>query len=323
MKKIVLRKCGLLLHILVLCLFFSTIFFNFAQAQSTFTIFGYVFTDSNSNEIRDGGETIWPGRTVELYTGPEYVPGIPTIAVIEYVRSTTTDGNGFYIFSGLTGGENWRVRHYPPPSGYDHTTDDSIPFVNVQSNKTHDFGLVLLATPTPLPTTPVPPTPTPLPPTPVPPTPTPLICGLPPQQCVNPPAGCSWGSFGRNANNCIISCSNLVCLQPTPIPPPEIQEIKPIRWGIYNPLAGNPQPQNVVELIILVSDWIFNIAGSLIVILIIYSGVRFLISRGNPSEIQKARGILYWALVGFAVVMIGKGFIYLVESILNGVKPIF
>ena len=64
---------------------------------------------------------------------------------------------------------------------------------------------------------------------------------------------------------------------------------------------------------------LFNIAGSLIVILIIYAGVRFMISRGNPGEIQKARGILYWALVGFAVVAIGKGFIYLLEGVISGI----
>lgn len=108
-----------------------------------------------------------------------------------------------------------------------------------------------------------------------------------------------------------------MCL--VPVPSPELQEGgQQLRWNIFNPLAGDPQPQNVVDLVILIARWLFDIAGSLIVILIIYAGIRFLLSRGNPPEIQKARNILLWALVGFAVVLIGQGFVFLVESILNG-----
>jgi len=108
-------------------------------------------------------------------------------------------------------------------------------------------------------------------------------------------------------------------------PPSRPGEPQIIPWGISNPLpffnlgSVSKQPTNLIELILGVSNWLFNIAGSLIVILIIYAGVRFMISRGNPGEIQKARGILYWALVGFAVVAIGKGFIYLLEGVISGI----
>ena len=113
-----------------------------ASPQS-FTISGYVFTDSNGNSVKDGGEPIWPGRTVELYTGP-YLPPPNEPGVIVYVRSTTTDSNGNYSFSGLTGGDNWRVRHIVP-SGYTRTTDDSLPiYTPLISDKTHNFGFIQL-----------------------------------------------------------------------------------------------------------------------------------------------------------------------------------
>ncbi len=107
------------------------------------------------------------------------------------------------------------------------------------------------------------------------------------------------------------------------LPPGQPGEDKLIKWGIFNPLIGMSKTQNVFDLVVIIADWILNIAGSLIIILIIYSGVRFLISRGNPGEIQKAKSILFWALVGFGVVLIGKGFIYLVESVLQGKMPTF
>lgn len=107
------------------------------------------------------------------------------------------------------------------------------------------------------------------------------------------------------------------------IGPGQPGEDVPLKWGIFNPLKGMSPTQNVFDLVVIIADWILNIAGSLIIILIIYSGVRFLISRGNPSEIQKAKGILFWALVGFGVILIGKGFVYLIESVLRGEMPIF
>lgn len=114
---------------------------------------------------------------------------------------------------------------------------------------------------------------------------------------------------------------------PSPQPPPPSRpgEDQNISWSVFNPLpffdlgSVRRQPTNVVDLIFGITNWLFNIASSLIVILIIYSGVRFMISRGNPGEIQKAKGILYWALIGFAVVVIGKGFIYLLEGVISGI----
>lgn len=90
-------------------------------------------------------------------------------------------------------------------------------------------------------------------------------------------------------------------------------------WGIKNPLVGNPQ--DVFGVLVLVSNWLLNIAGTLVVILIIYSGVRFMISKGNPSEYGKAKDILKWALIGFAVILIGKGFVFIVDSVLRGQLP--
>lgn len=98
-----------------------------------------------------------------------------------------------------------------------------------------------------------------------------------------------------------------------------------IGWGINNPFAFFPsgkQPDNVFEAVFLIIDWMANIAGSLLVIMIIYAGVKFVVSRGNPGELTKAKSILWWALVGMAVVLIGKGFVYIVDSILRGQIPI-
>ena len=89
----------------------------------------------------------------------------------------------------------------------------------------------------------------------------------------------------------------------------------PLNFNLTNPLYGGAT--NVLEVGILASNWIFNLAIPIVTITIIYAGVRFLISRGNPGEVGKAKQMLLYAVIGLAVVIIGKGFIALVESILR------
>ena len=123
-------------------------------------------------------------------------------------------------------------------------------------------------------------------------------------------------------NLCGQNATGANCASGSGGPPSRPGSDQPFSWNIFNPLAGFPQPTDIFGVIYLITTWVLNIVASLLIILIIYSGVRMMISRGNPGEITKARSILYWALVGFAVTMIGKGFVYLIDSVLRGnIKP--
>ncbi len=49
--------------------------------------------------------------------------------------------------------------------------------------------------------------------------------------------------------------------------------------------------------------WIANIALVLIVIAIIFYGIMFLVSRGDPSKVGNARKALGWGIVGIIVIL--------------------
>lgn len=92
----------------------------------------------------------------------------------------------------------------------------------------------------------------------------------------------------------------------------------PILFKLDNPL----QADNLLELIDVLATWLFNLSIPIVVVMIVYAGVMFLTSRGEPARVTKARQILLYAVVGFAIILIGKGFITLIESILNlGTSP--
>ena len=95
------------------------------------------------------------------------------------------------------------------------------------------------------------------------------------------------------------------------------------------PSSGNTNPGGTAELknpigIDNLEDLANKIGGVLVdlaipiaVIMIIWSGVQFLIAAGNSEMITKAKNTLKWAIIGLAVIFIGKGFITLIQDILS------
>ena len=74
--------------------------------------------------------------------------------------------------------------------------------------------------------------------------------------------------------------------------------------------------ETLTELLTVIINWIFTISIPIVVAVIIWSGIKFITSRGNPTELQKAKSMLWWAIVGLVIILIGGGFITLINSIL-------
>ncbi|GEM_PF-5653521 len=95
------------------------------------------------------------------------------------------------------------------------------------------------------------------------------------------------------------------------------------RSGQDIPLGGfqvpNPWPDvtNIFGLADKLTSILINFAIPIAVILVIYAGVMFLTSAGNTGRIGQAKNILWYTVLGFSVLLIGKGFFLLIESILN------
>ena len=75
------------------------------------------------------------------------------------------------------------------------------------------------------------------------------------------------------------------------------------------------------ELVNVIGRWIFNLAIPIAVIIIIYAGVLMLTAGGDPGRFKKGMEALKYAVIGLAVVLIGKGFVSLIQSILSLRNP--
>lgn len=86
-------------------------------------------------------------------------------------------------------------------------------------------------------------------------------------------------------------------------------------FSIPNPLKGGAD--DLGGLVKVLAQWLFNISIPIAVAMIVYSGVLFLTAQGNPTTITKAKDVLKYAVIGLAIILIGSGFVTLIQSILE------
>lgn len=84
-------------------------------------------------------------------------------------------------------------------------------------------------------------------------------------------------------------------------------------------IFGDPLGKDgiVTSLIPVIAQWLLNIGLPIVVIIIIWSGFKFLTSRGDAAKVGEAKRMLWWAVVGLVIIFIGKGFEALIKSILE------
>ena len=82
---------------------------------------------------------------------------------------------------------------------------------------------------------------------------------------------------------------------------------------ICNPLTTE-RFEDIINNII---DFLFKIIVVLAPLMIVIGGFMFFTSGGDPKKVSQARNLMIWAAVGFAVILLAKGFMALLKSILG------
>ena len=77
------------------------------------------------------------------------------------------------------------------------------------------------------------------------------------------------------------------------------------------------EPQDIIDLITKIADWIFLILLAVALIFILIAALQFLTSGGDPMKVEKARNNLLYAVIGIAVAFLAKGFVEVVRVILG------
>lgn len=87
------------------------------------------------------------------------------------------------------------------------------------------------------------------------------------------------------------------------------------KFKLENPFKA--EAENIFDVLGIIATFIFQLGVPVAVIIIIYSGILYLVAGGRPAVVQKATRGLVYSLLGLAILLIGKGFVSLIQSILS------
>ena len=82
---------------------------------------------------------------------------------------------------------------------------------------------------------------------------------------------------------------------------------------IENPLKAKTFGGLINNLI----TFIFWIALALFPLMIVIAGIYFVTAAGDPKQVERAKGIILYTLIGFIVILVAKGFIELLKQVLE------
>ncbi len=103
----------------------------------------------------------------------------------------------------------------------------------------------------------------------------------------------------------------------TPTPTPTVSKSNaPPKIGTFtltNPLGSN----TIDEIIDKLLNGLITVSIPILTLLILYAGALILTSQGKPETITKGKDIILYALLGFGIIIVGKGFVSLIISILG------
>ncbi|MEX2054136.1 MAG: peptidoglycan-binding protein [Candidatus Colwellbacteria bacterium] len=101
---------------------------------------------------------------------------------------------------------------------------------------------------------------------------------------------------------------------PTPVDPPTGNEGATTTFELVNPLKAG----DIGEVIAKVGEFLIYISTAVLTIFILYGAFQLMTSGGNPERVEKGRKTIFWAILGFVVLLIAGGVGALVADILGG-----
>ncbi len=74
---------------------------------------------------------------------------------------------------------------------------------------------------------------------------------------------------------------------------------------------------NLGDVVSALIKYFFPIAGLILLLFLLYGGYLFMFSRGDPKAIEKAKGIITTAIIGFVIVFVAFWIVQIVGTILG------
>lgn len=82
---------------------------------------------------------------------------------------------------------------------------------------------------------------------------------------------------------------------------------------ISNPLCG----RNIPTILSTILGFLIGAGGVIATIIVVYAGILFLFSGGNPGKVSEARQTIFYAVIGYAIIVLAWGIVMAIKQILG------
>jgi hypothetical protein len=92
----------------------------------------------------------------------------------------------------------------------------------------------------------------------------------------------------------------------------------PTTVSLPNPLTGTNSSDSIQVFLGKVISYAMGIIGSLALVMFIYGGITWMLSRGAPEQVTKGQQIIIWATLGIAIIFASYALVRFVITAISG-----
>jgi hypothetical protein len=74
--------------------------------------------------------------------------------------------------------------------------------------------------------------------------------------------------------------------------------------------------QSLYRLVLIVLNYLFTVSFWIVIIVLVWAGILMITASGNEEQFQQGKRLIIYAVIGFAVVIMGKGIVDLIRNYL-------
>ncbi len=87
--------------------------------------------------------------------------------------------------------------------------------------------------------------------------------------------------------------------------------------GLCNPL----KVKSIHDLLTNILSFVVKIGTVIVVLMLVVTGFKFVIAQGNPTELEKAKKMLLWTLIGALIILGAQTISLMVQATVNSLAP--
>lgn len=84
-----------------------------------------------------------------------------------------------------------------------------------------------------------------------------------------------------------------------------------------NKITKIPEGKNIGEIIAGIIEFILPVAAGVAVLAVMYAGVLYITSQGDPEKVGKAKKALLWAIVGVIIIVLSYAIVIMINNVVN------